>query len=140
MDSEYGVVTEHVNQFKIKLQIWRKPRNERFRCSPINPYRGCHLIVVLYDPGNLESFDDVSRWMVEIERYARENVPCLLVGTKSDIDKKVISLDEAQEVAKMYHLPPVIEVSAKQNTNIDMLRRTILETVLKDKQCNTMFK
>lgn len=66
----------------IKLQIWDTAGQERFRTISSTYYRGAHGIIVVYDITNRESFNNVKRWLKEIDKYARENVNKLLVGNK----------------------------------------------------------
>ena len=42
----------------------------------------------MYDVTNKTSFDNVKRWMTEIDKYAREGVNKLLVGNKCDLTTK----------------------------------------------------
>ena len=44
-----------------------------------------------------ESFNNVKQWLEEIERYACENIPKLLVGNKSDlVSRKVVDFSTAK--------------------------------------------
>jgi Ras-related protein Rab-1A len=40
--------------------------------------------MIVYDITDRESFEAVKSWMLEIERYAQENVTRILVGNKCD--------------------------------------------------------
>lgn len=64
---------------------WDTAGQERFRTISSTYYRGAHGIIVVYDVTNLESFNNVKRWLTEIDKYARENVNKLLVANKSDL-------------------------------------------------------
>jgi len=57
--------------------------------------------------------------MHEIDRFANENVCKVLVGNKCDLeDKRKISKEEGEELAKSYNIP-YIETSAKSNLCVD---------------------
>ena len=58
---------------------WDTAGQERFRTISSTYYRGAHGIIVVYDITNLDSFNNVKRWLTEIDKYARENVNKLLV-------------------------------------------------------------
>lgn len=82
-------------------------------------YRGAHGIIVVYDITNQETFNNVQKWLQEIDRYACENVHKLLVGNKSDLvnDRKV-QYDQAAEFAASLNLI-FLETSAKSSTNVE---------------------
>ena len=54
----------------IKLQIWDTAGQERFRTISSTYYRGAHGIIVVYDITNLDSFNNVKRWLEEINKCA----------------------------------------------------------------------
>ena len=82
---DFKIRTIELDQKTIKLQIWDTAGQERFRTISSTYYRGAHGIIVVYDVTNRMSFDNVTRWLTEIDKYARENVNKLLVGNKSDL-------------------------------------------------------
>lgn len=70
---------------------------------------------MVYDVTDRESFNNVSSWMNEINRYASENVSKLLVGNKCDLEsKKVVTYDEGKELADSYGIK-FLEASAKSS-------------------------
>ena len=76
---EQKIRTIELDGKTIKLQIWDTAGQERFRTISSTYYRGAHGIIVVYDITNLDSFNNVKRWLEEINKYARENVNKLLV-------------------------------------------------------------
>jgi len=107
----------------IKLQIWDTAGQERFRTISSTYYRGAHGIIVVYDITNSESFANVKRWLVEIDKYARENVNKLLVGNKVDLyeaDPKLRQVTNAQGKSFAEGLNiPFLETSAKSGQYVD---------------------
>merc|ERR1712087_949864 len=88
---------------------------------------GAHGIMVVYDITNLDSFKNVKRWLVEIDKYARENVNKLLVGNKKDLaspdennpnDLRQVSLAQGQDLANSLGVQ-FVEASAKNGTFVD---------------------
>jgi len=82
---DFKIRTVQLDGKNIKLQIWDTAGQERFRTISSTYYRGAHGIIVVYDITNRESFNNVKRWLKEIDKYARENVNKLLVGNKADL-------------------------------------------------------
>ena len=63
--------------------------------------------------------ENVRQWMHEIDRFANDNVCKVLVGNKCDLeDKRKVSLQEGQELAKHYNIP-YLETSAKSNICVE---------------------
>ena len=57
--------------------------------------------------------------MAEIEKFASDNVCKILVGNKIDlVDKRVVSREEGEELAKHYNIP-YLETSAKNNICVE---------------------
>lgn len=82
-------------------------------------YRGAHGIIIVYDVTERDTFDYVSQWMQEIEKFANDNVCKILVGNKIDlVDKRVVSKEEGEELAKHYGIH-YIETSAKNNIAVE---------------------
>jgi Ras-related protein Rab-1A len=118
---DFKIRTIDLDGKTIKLQIWDTAGQERFRTITSSYYRGAHGIIIVYDVTDMESFNNVKRWLVEIDRYACENVCKLLVGNKCDLAvKKVVSYEQAKQYAEDHEKPfPFLETSAKDSTNVD---------------------
>merc|ERR1719421_2186022 len=115
---DFKIRTIELDQKTIKLQIWDTAGQERFRTISSTYYRGAHGIIVVYDITNRQSFDNVQRWLTEIDKYARENVNKLLVGNKSDLDESSDGKlrQVPQEKGKSFAITidvPFLETSAK---------------------------
>ena len=66
-----------------QLQIWDTAGQERFRTITKSFYRGVHGVVVVYDTTDRSTFEHIDSWLSEVEQYATEAVPKLiLVCTK----------------------------------------------------------
>ena len=51
----------------IKLQIWDTAGQERFRTLTTAYYRGAMGILLMYDVTNLESYNNLSYWLRNIQ-------------------------------------------------------------------------
>ncbi|CAK9297287.1 unnamed protein product [Gordionus sp. m RMFG-2023] len=103
----------------IKLQIWDTAGQERFRTITSSYYRGAHGIIVVYDITDQESFNNVKQWLLEINRYASENVCKLIVGNKDDLTgKRAVKDTDAKALADSLGIP-FLETSAKNANNVE---------------------
>jgi|EP00966_Prymnesium_polylepis_P211194 Ras-related protein Rab-1A len=113
LDSENGC------QKYVKLQLWDTAGQERFRNITQAYYRGAHGIICVYDTTRSESFENVKRWMTDVERLAPPGVPVLLVGNKIDLhDQRQVDSDVAAEYATSIGVP-ILETSAKAGVNVE---------------------
>ena len=73
----------------------------------------------MYDVTDRDTFDYVSQWMQEIEKFANDNVCKILVGNKIDlVEKRVVSKEEGEELANHYGIH-YLETSAKNNICVE---------------------
>jgi len=116
---DFKIRTIDLDGKTVKLQIWDTAGQERFRTITSSYYRGAHGIIIVYDVTDRESFNNVKHWIQEIEKYAADGVKKLLVGNKCDLaSKKVVSYDEAKELADSYQIN-FMETSAKNSHNVE---------------------
>jgi len=116
---DFKIKTIDIGGSTVKLQIWDTAGQERFRTITSSYYRGAHGILVVYDVTNPESFNNVQKWLQEIERYACEGVHKVLIGNKCDLvaDRKVQKSD-ADDLAEQLSLI-YVETSAKSSENVE---------------------
>eukprot|EP01084_Bolivina_argentea_P174808 302787_1 len=109
----------------IKFQVWDTAGQERFRNITGTYYRGAAAVFVVYDITDKYSFDNVALWLKEIENQCRVG-KVLLIGSKLDLqnEHRAVSVYEAKQFALIHGLP-LLEVSAKTNQNMNVLKTWI---------------
>ncbi|EGR32473.1 Ras family protein, putative, partial [Ichthyophthirius multifiliis] len=136
---DFKIKTIQLNGKNIKLQIWDTAGQDRFKTITCSYYRGAHGIAVVFDITDKQSFENVKGWMVEIEKYAQENVCRILVGNKTDMNEnRQVQYQEGQELAQMYNLN-YIEVSAKSGENVDQVFTQMAKQIM-EKQGDSLLK
>jgi Ras-related protein Rab-1A len=92
---------------------------ERFRVLSSSYYRGAHGILIVYDVTNAESFNNVKKWLSEVDSYAPEHVNKILVGAKADLTAaRQVTMHEAQEFAAALDIS-FVETSAKTSLDVE---------------------
>lgn len=105
---------------------------ERFRTITSTYYRGTHGVIVVYDVTNANTFKSIQRWLMEIDQYC-STVSRILVGNKNDdAIKKVVSRDEAKNLASSYSID-LVETSAKDDINVEEVFLKITKSMLRTK-------
>ena len=126
-----------LNNKTVLLQIWDTAGQERFRNVTKNYFQSSQGFVLAYDINNKESFEKVQFWVQEIKSNAEEQIKCILIGTKCDIDRREVSEEEGHDLAKKYGYK-FLETSAKENINInetfDILVSEILSNFTENKR------
>ena len=115
---DFKIKSFNVEDHNIKLQIWDTAGQDRFRTITSSFYRGANGIIIVYDVTDLDSFNNVQKWLEEITKYASDDVIKMIVGNKSDLTTRVITFEEGQNMANKFNIP-FIETSAKDRVNIE---------------------
>jgi len=130
---DFKIRTINVDGERVKLQIWDTAGQERFRTITSTYYRGTHGVIVVYDVCNADTFQNVKRWLHEIEQNC-DVVNKILVGNKNDDpSRKVVSTPDAQRFADQMDIK-LFETSAKDNVNVEEMFTCITKMVLRSKR------
>eukprot|EP01097_Dermamoeba_algensis_P002825 TRINITY_DN2119_c0_g1_i2.p1 TRINITY_DN2119_c0_g1~~TRINITY_DN2119_c0_g1_i2.p1 ORF type:complete len:197 (-),score=25.37 TRINITY_DN2119_c0_g1_i2:305-895(-) len=128
---DYKMKTMEIDGVQVKLQIWDTAGQERFRTITQNYYRNAHGIIVVYDITDEGSFENVNKWVREIDISAppETNIPKLLVGNKADLEqKRQVPTEKGQELANQLGVP-FVETSAKEATNVEEVFNKLAKVV-----------
>ena len=126
-DYKYKCITLKEGK-NIKLQIWDTAGQERFRTIAKSYYKGAHGIILMYDVTDQKSFDSIKKWLEQIKEEAPKKVSVLLVANKIDIEKRIITKEDGENIAKSYDLD-IYESSAKDNINVSEAFEDLAEKI-----------
>lgn len=143
------VITERGQTKVVKLQMWDTAGQERFRTITSSYYRGAHAVLIVFDVTNEESFQNVRKWLAELDQITANSVnrsgsssshqhgqngnssqftrsaQVLLVANKSDLSRsRVVESHRIAALADELNLK-FIESSAKLNTGVTESFQTI---------------
>lgn len=117
-----------INGRTVRLVIWDLAGQTGFERVRKHYYQGCSALILIYDMTNRESFDNLTRWLVETFRYAGEIPPTTILANKLDLrtaqdSSKFVLAEEGRAFAKMFTeklgIPSLFfETSAKNGENI----------------------
>ena len=107
-----------INGKKVKYLIWDTAGEDRMKTMTYSYYRGCHVILIVYDVTEQKSFQNVTTWVECVDKFAKSNVLRILVGNKTDLEeKRVISTEEGKKLAEANGLK-FYEISALKITGL----------------------
>jgi len=131
---DFRLKTVEMKGKTIKVQVWDTAGQERFRTITHNYYRGAYGIALVYDVTMQSSFDNIRKWIQDVQTYAESSVNIVLIGNKCDLtDKRVVETEKGRELAKEYGIP-FFETSAKADINVQEAFSALVKQV-----CDRLF-
>uniref|UniRef100_A0A8C6A4J0 Ras-related protein Rab-13 n=1 Tax=Marmota marmota marmota TaxID=9994 RepID=A0A8C6A4J0_MARMA len=128
---DFKIKTVELQGKKIKLQIGDPAGQERFHTITTSYYRGAMGTVLVYDITNGKSFENISKWLRNIDGHANEDVERMLLGHKCDMDdKRLVPKGKGEQIAREHGIR-FFETSAKANINIEKAFLTLPEDILR---------
>ncbi|XVE84626.1 hypothetical protein DITRI_Ditri17bG0027800 [Diplodiscus trichospermus] len=125
---EFQTQSLEIDGKEIKAQIWDTAGQERFRAVTSAYYRGAFGALVVYDISRRATFDNISRWLDELNSHSDITVARMLVGNKCDLENmREVTLEEGKSLAEAEGLF-FMETSALDSTNV----QTAFEMVIKE--------
>ncbi|XP_029453175.1 EF-hand calcium-binding domain-containing protein 4B [Rhinatrema bivittatum] len=85
---DYSVKTVTVDKCQVALQLWDTAGQERYRSITKQFFRKADGVIVMYDVTARPTFTAVRQWLVSVQEGAGDNLPILLLGNKTDIEKE----------------------------------------------------
>lgn len=114
---------------EIKAQIWDTAGQERFRAVTSAYYRGAVGALLVYDISRRRTFDNIGRWLNELQTHSDMNVVTILVGNKSDLrDAREVTTAEGNSLAESQGLF-FIETSALDSSNVAAAFQTVVKEI-----------
>ena len=92
---------------------------ERFRSLPLTYYQNADGALLLYDITDKDSFENVRKWMDDLNNNSRMGCKqtIFLIGNKIDLPDRAVTQEDAKDLAESLGLE-YYEMSAKANINI----------------------
>ena len=127
----------------VRLRIFDTAGQERYKSVSASFIKKADGVILIYDIGNLESFEAVENWIKSIREIGKDNLPIILVGNKCDLpdDKRMISLKEGQDKADEFNIP-FYETSCKEGINIKEVFEKLVDDIMEkgSKNINREYK
>ncbi|XP_005095256.1 ras-related protein Rab-10 [Aplysia californica] len=127
---DFKIKTVELGGKKIKLQIWDTAGQERFHTITTSYYRGSMGIMLVYDITNVKTFDNISKWLRNIDEHANEDVEKMILGNKCDMDdKRQVPTARGEAIGREHNIP-FLETSAKANINVEKAFMNLAQAIL----------
>jgi len=117
----------------IKLQLWDIKASSRFIDLYQHFYKGASGCILCFDVSNRDSFDHLPNWIKIIRLCRGNNIPIVLIGTKSDLDQHV-SEEEINNLIGKYELDGVFFTTTLNFANRDIIFKHLARKLIGDYQ------
>ena len=128
---DFHVKTIELNNERIKLQLWDVGGEERFRFLLPTYCLGANAAFLLYDITRPSTLDNISEWITIVKQKGGP-IPIMLAGSKLDLEQsqRQVQREYGIQIAEKNDMASFVEISAKENTNVDDAFRVLTELTL----------
>lgn len=127
---DFKLRTIEVQGKRVRLQVWDTAGQERFHAISVSYYRTAVGIMLVYDITRRRSFENIAKWLRNIDEHAKEDVIKLLIGNKCDLHgPRTVKREEGEKLAEEYDMS-FFETSAKENESIEEAFECIAKEVM----------
>ena len=91
-------------------------------------YKQSQGMMICFDVTKQKTFESVRRWIVAVNQNCEADVATLLIGNKCDLPDRVISREQAEQLAADNNMQ-YFETSAKAGTNVTDAFVTMIDMV-----------
>ena len=108
----------------VKMQIWDTCGSERFKSLTSSFIKTCSAFILVFDLTRVNTFKNIDSWINTIKENTSPKF-FILIGNKSDlVEKREIEKDIILDYCQK-HLFNYLEISAKNNINIEKMFKEI---------------
>ena len=118
------------NDIELRIRTYTMDCDKQSEFWQTSRYYGGILLV--YSVTDKYSFERLSWWIDAVKTHCEGDIPIVLVGNKCDeVSKTVVDFPTAWDFATEKNLP-LVEVSAKDGTNVELAFITLLSKMTLD--------
>ncbi|CAD8172553.1 unnamed protein product [Paramecium octaurelia] len=123
----------------IKAQLWDTAGQERYRAIISSYYKGASGALIVFDITKQSTFDNVDRWMKEVQESTSNDISIILVGNKSDLRHlRQISSDVSSAYASKHKIA-FLETSAKDGANVNEAFNKLINEIHSKNKNNSIY-
>ncbi|ELP85510.1 Rho GTPase, putative [Entamoeba invadens IP1] len=106
------------NGTKIELVLWDTAGQEKYNCLFPLLYKNSSIVIIVYDPNDSQSFENVTYWVDSVHQYCDKNTVIVVVCNKIDLENQLITKEMATLLCKQYGDIPLMFCSALSSDGV----------------------
>lgn len=116
---DFKLRTIVIDGSKVRLQVWDTAGQERYETITKQYYRRAQGVFLVYDITNLNSFNNIRKWLTYVKEFADDDVSVMVLANKCDKSKRRrVTKEQGVQLAKELNAD-FCECSAKSKENIN---------------------
>lgn len=115
---EYFDYFVKINDYILRMQIWDTSGKEEYNSIVKNHFLSTDFAIYIYSLDNIQSFNKIKEWLTNFQKdNPGNNIKHIILANKKDIeeDKRKITFEEGENLAKEYKCNIFKEISCKNN-------------------------
>ena len=126
--AQYVTIQEIVNNEEVTLEIWDTSGDLKYEPMKYIYYKDINLVLLLFDLNSYESLMYIKRLLIKLELESRIKKKYILIGNKLDLKERKVDENVIKE--NFSDIIQYIEISIKNNTNLEKLNQIIKNEIL----------
>mmetsp|Transcript_19072 Transcript_19072/g.24091 ORF Transcript_19072/g.24091 Transcript_19072/m.24091 type:complete len:192 (+) Transcript_19072:6-581(+) len=127
---------EQINEVSVCMDIWDTAGQERYDAISRIYFRGCKVVLLVFDVKDVQSFLNIENWMQKLPGFCQP-VEIVLIGNKADArNENSVSKEAAEEFAASKRIE-YFETSAKTGENVQETFQHLAHNLYLHDQCAT---
>ncbi len=121
-ESTVGVSFSRIPYNSINFELWDTAGQQRFFSLLPMYYRSARIVLLVFDVSNLRTLDRIYDFFNKISLDIKNDYKVIIIGNKTDLVDDLEPVKRAAvEKFKDYSIHEYVYVSAKSNSNVDMI-------------------
>jgi Ras-related protein Rab-8A len=109
--------TRVVDGKRVKLQVWDTAGQERYQSLSQAYFKQADGVLIVFDCTNEDSFNNVTKWLMQLQLQTTPDISKVLVCTKCDLQRRSVQVQQGEALARELGLQ-YFETSALRNVNV----------------------
>ena len=127
---DFGVkIYEHDNKL-YKFQIWDTAGQEKFISIIHSYFSNVCCAIFVFDVTNKDSFNNIPKWIEELDRFSKNETIKLLISNKIDLPNHEVYEKDIKTLIESHNLL-YLNISAKNKINVDKIGNLLVRNISK---------